>query len=255
MSASVRITFLGGLGEIGRNCMAVEQDDRILLIDCGLMFPDADMHGIDLVLPDFTWLREQAHRIEGCVVTHGHEDHVGALQYLLRDLSFPVYGSALSLGLARNRIEEAGLLGRTELVAVRDGERRRIGPFDVEFIPVTHSVPHAHAICLHTPQGVVLHTGDFKLDLTPVDGRRTDLARIGAIASTEGIRLLLADSTNAGSRATRRARPRSAPSCGNCSWSSRAAGSSPRASPATSTASSRSPTLRSRPDGSSRRSG
>jgi len=193
----VRISFLGGLGEIGRNCMAVEHDDRILLIDCGLMFPDADMHGIDLVLPDFTWLRQNADRIDGCVITHGHEDHVGALQYLLRELSFPIFGSALALGLARNRIEEAGLLGRTQLVAVRDGERRTIGPFDVEFIPVTHSVPHAHAICLHTPQGVVLHSGDFKLDLTPVDGRRTDLGRIGAIASTEGIRLLMADSTNA----------------------------------------------------------
>jgi ribonuclease J len=197
VSAPVRIAFLGGLGEIGRNCMAIEHDDRILLIDCGLMFPDADMHGIDLVLPDFTYLRENAARIEGCVVTHGHEDHVGALQYLLRDLSFPIFGSAVALGLARNRIEEAGLLGRTELVAVQDGERRRIGPFDVEFIPVTHSVPHAHAIALHTPQGVILHTGDFKLDLTPVDGRRTDLGRIGALASNDGIRLLLADSTNA----------------------------------------------------------
>ena len=197
MSQPVRIAFLGGLGEIGRNCMAIEHDDRILLIDCGLMFPDADMHGIDLVLPDFTYLRDNAARIEGCVVTHGHEDHVGALQYLLRDLSFPIFGSAVALGLARNRIEEAGLLGRTELVAVRDGERRQIGPFDVEFIPVTHSVPHAHAIALHTPQGVILHTGDFKLDLTPVDGRRTDLGRIGALATTEGIRLLLADSTNA----------------------------------------------------------
>jgi ribonuclease J len=193
----VRISFLGGLGEIGRNCMAVEHDGRILLIDCGLMFPDADMHGIDLVLPDFTYLRQNAARIEGCVVTHGHEDHVGALQYLLRELSFPIYGSAVSLGLARNRIEEAGLLGRTSLNAVADGERRMIGPFDVEFIPVTHSVPHAHAIALHTPQGVVLHTGDFKLDLTPVDGRRTDLGRIGSLADNEGIRLLMADSTNA----------------------------------------------------------
>jgi len=197
MASSVRIAFLGGLGEIGRNCMAVEQDDRILLIDCGLMFPDADMHGIDLVLPDFTWLRQNADRIEGVVATHGHEDHVGGLQYLLRELSFPVFGSAVTLGLARHRIEEAGLLGRTELVVVADGERRKIGPFDVEFIPVTHSVPHAHAIALHTPQGVVLHTGDFKLDLTPVDGRRTDLGRIGTIATTEGVRLLLADSTNA----------------------------------------------------------
>jgi ribonuclease J len=161
------------------------------------MFPDADMHGIDLVLPDFTWLRENADRIVGVVATHGHEDHVGALQYLLRELSFPVYGSAVTLGLARHRIEEAGLLGRTELVVVADGERRMIGPFDVEFLPVTHSVPHAHAIAIHTPQGVLLHTGDFKLDLTPVDGRRTDLGRIGTIATTEGIRVLLADSTNA----------------------------------------------------------
>ncbi len=197
MAAPVRVVFLGGLGEIGRNCMAIEQEGKVLLIDCGLMFPDADMHGIDLVLPDFTWLRQRADDIVGVVATHGHEDHVGALQYLLRELSFPIYGSAVTLGLARNRIEEAGLLGKTDLVTVRDGERLMIGPFDVEFIPVTHSVPHAHAIALHTPQGVILHTGDFKLDLTPVDGRRTDLGRIGAIASTEGIRLLMADSTNA----------------------------------------------------------
>ena len=197
---TVRIAFLGGLGEIGRNCMVVEQEEKLLLIDCGLMFPDADMHGIDLVLPDFTWLRENAERVVGCVATHGHEDHVGGLQYLLRDLSFPVFGSAVTLGLARHRIEEAGLLGRTELVVVADGERRRIGPFDVEFIPVTHSVPHAFAVALHTPQGVILHSGDFKLDLTPVDGRRTDLARIGALASDGGIRLLLCDSTNAEER-------------------------------------------------------
>jgi ribonuclease J len=197
MASAIRVVFLGGLGEIGRNCMAIEQDGKVLLIDCGLMFPDADMHGIDLVLPDFTWLRQRADDIVAVVATHGHEDHVGALQYLLRELSFPIYGSAVTLGLARNRIEEAGLLGKTDLVTVRDGERLMIGPFDVEFIPVTHSVPHAHAIALHTPQGVILHTGDFKLDLTPVDGRRTDLGRIGAIASTEGIRLLMADSTNA----------------------------------------------------------
>ncbi len=208
MPAPIRVVFLGGLGEIGRNCMAIEQTvtgkgskkgdgKSVLLIDCGLMFPDADMHGIDLVLPDFTYLRENAENIVGVVATHGHEDHVGALQYLLRELSFPIYGSAVTLGLARNRIEEAGLLGRTDLVVVKDGERRMIGPFDVEFIPVTHSVPHAHAIAVHTPQGVVLHTGDFKLDLTPVDGRRTDLARIGQIAAAEGIRLLMADSTNA----------------------------------------------------------
>jgi ribonuclease J len=197
VSPPVTVTFLGGLGEIGRNCAALECDGRIVLLDCGLMFPDVDMLGIDLVLPDFTWLREQADRIEGCVVTHGHEDHHGGLSFLLRELSFPIYGSALTLGLARNRIEEAGLLDRTELIPVRDGERRTIGPFDVEFIPVTHSVPHGFATAFHTPQGVILHSGDFKLDLTPVDGRLTDLARIGALSHGEGIRLLLADSTNA----------------------------------------------------------
>jgi len=193
----VTITFLGGLGEIGRNCACIEQDDRILLLDCGLMFPDLEMPGIDLVLPDFTYLRENADRIEGCILTHGHEDHAGGLAFLLRELSFPIYGSALSLGLAKNRIEESGVLDRTKLIPVADGERRAIGPFDCEFIPVTHSVPHGFATAFYTPQGVILHTGDFKLDLTPVDGRLTDLGRIGAIADGEGIRVLLSDSTNA----------------------------------------------------------
>jgi ribonuclease J len=193
----VKITFLGGLGEIGRNCACVEVDGRILLLDVGLMFPDMDMLGVDLVLPDFTYLRDNADRVDGAIITHGHEDHMGGLSYLLRELSFPIYGSALTLGLARNRIEEAGLLDRTELIPVRDGERRRIGPCQVEFIPVTHSVPYGFATAFHTPQGTILHTGDFKLDLTPVDGRLTDLARIGALASGDGIRLLLSDSTNA----------------------------------------------------------
>lgn len=193
----LRLIFLGGLGEIGRNCMALEYGDEIILIDCGLMFPDPDMHGIDLVLPDFTYLREHADSIRAVIATHGHEDHVGGLQFLLRELSVPVYGSALALGLARNRIEEAGLLGRTELIAVGDNETVQLGSFAVEFIPVTHSVPHAHAIAVHTPVGVVLHSGDFKLDLTPVDGRRTDLARIGELAKGPGIKVLLCDSTNA----------------------------------------------------------
>ncbi len=197
MASPVRITFLGGLGEIGRNCACFELDGRIVLLDCGLMFPEAEMLGVDLVLPDFTWLRANADRVDGCVLSHGHEDHVGALSYLLRDLSFPIYGSALSLGIARNRIDEAGVLHRTKLIPVEDGERRRIGPFDVEFIPVTHSVPDGFATAWHTPQGVILHSGDWKLDLTPVDGRTTDLARVGAISATSGIRLLLSDSTNA----------------------------------------------------------
>ena len=182
----VRIVFLGGLGEIGRNCACIEVDGRILVLDCGIMFPDPDMPGVDLVLPDFSYLRENADRVDGIVLTHGHEDHTGGLAFLLRDLSVPIYGSALTLGLARNRIDEAGLADRAEFIAVADGERRRIGPCDVEFIPVTHSVPHAFAIAFHTPQGVILHSGDFKIDLQPVDGRRTDLARIGALADGPG---------------------------------------------------------------------
>jgi ribonuclease J len=197
MADPVKLVFLGGLGEIGRNCAAVEIGNRIMLVDVGLMFPESDMFGVDLVLPDFTYLRQNADRIEGAILTHGHEDHMGALAYLLRDVSFPIYSSRLTLGLARNRIEEAGLLDRTDLIPVEDNERRQIGPFDVEFIPVTHSVPHAFAIAFHSPQGVIVHTGDFKLDLTPIDSRRTEIARIGALAGGEGMRLLLSDSTNA----------------------------------------------------------
>jgi ribonuclease J len=208
----VRVTFLGGLGEIGRNCMVIEQgaaddpDRTFVLIDCGLMFPDANMHGIDLILPDFTFLRENAERIGAIVLTHGHEDHVGAIQYLLRDgdgigdlrdAPLPIYGSALTLGLARNRIDEAGLTSKTDMRTITDGETIEIGSLAIEFIPVTHSVPYAHAIAVHTAQGVILHSGDYKIDLTPVDDRRIDLARIGELAKSRGVRLLMGDSTNA----------------------------------------------------------
>ncbi len=197
MADPVRIAFLGGLGEIGRNCACIEVDGRIALIDCGIMFPDSDMPGVDLVLPDFTYLRENADRVVACFLTHGHEDHTGGLAFLLRDLALPIYGSPLTLGLARNRIDEAGLLDRATLIPVADGERLQVGPFDVQYIPVAHSVPHGSALAFYTPQGVVLHSGDWKLDLTPVDGRTTDLATMGAIAREHGIRLLLSDSTNA----------------------------------------------------------
>jgi len=198
MSDSVRIVFLGGLGEIGRNCCCIEVDGRILLVDCGIMFPDADMPGVDLVLPDFTYLRENADRVEAILLTHAHEDHAGGIAFLLRDVAVPVYGSDLSLALARNRIEEAGMLDRTQLIPVADGERRRIGPVECQFIPVTHSVPHGFAIAFFTPAGTIVHSGDFKLDLTPVDGRRTNLALMGEIARRDGgVRLLMSDSTNA----------------------------------------------------------
>ena len=197
MAEPVRIVFLGGLGEIGRNCACVEVDGRILLIDCGLMFPEVDMPGVDLVLPDFSYLIDNKDRVEGVIITHAHEDHAGGLPFLLRDVPCPIYGSALSLRFARRRIEEAQLLDHTDFIVVHDGERRMIGPFDVEFVPVSHSVPHGFATAIHTPQGTILHSGDFKLDLTPVDGRHTDLARLGEIARRDQVRLLLADSTNA----------------------------------------------------------
>jgi ribonuclease J len=199
-AADVRVVFLGGLGEIGRNCCCIEQGGRIVVIDVGLMFPDSDMPGVDLVLPDFSYLRQNADRVDGIVLTHGHEDHVGGLSFLLREVDIPVahvYGSALTLAFSRGRLEEAGLLGRVEFHPMPDGAIQQVGPFDVEFIPVAHSTPHSHGIALHTAQGIIYHSGDFKLDLTPIDGRTTDLARIGYLAKSEGIRLLLADSTNA----------------------------------------------------------
>jgi ribonuclease J len=196
-AARARVVFLGGLGEVGRNCAAIEVDRRILVIDCGIMFPDADMPGVDLVLPDLTYLRENADHIEGVVITHAHEDHAGGLAYLLRHLSTRIFGSELALRMARKRIEEAGLADHAEMVPVADGERRSIGPFDVQFVPVTHSVPHGFATVFFTPAGTIVHSGDFKLDLNPVDGRRTDLALLGEITRRDGVRLLLSDSTNA----------------------------------------------------------
>ncbi len=194
-SETVRVTFLGGLGEIGRNCLALEYRGRLVVVDAGLMFPEPDMYGVDLILPDFRWLIERRDRVDAIVLTHGHEDHTGSLRYLLQDVNVPVYGSALTLGFARHRLTEARVSG-VEFIEVEDYERRRIGPFDVEFLPVTHSVPSAHCLVFHTDLGAIVHSGDFKLDQSPIDGRRTDLARLGELG-TEGVALLLADSTNA----------------------------------------------------------
>ena len=199
MARPVRLAFLGGLGRIGRNCATLEVDGRLLIVDCGQMFPDDTEPGIDVILPDFTYLREQAARIDGCLLTHAHEDHIGALPYVLRDLSFPIYGAPFTLGLVRHKLDEAGLLNRTELIPIGDHQRRRLGAFDCEFLPVTHSTPSSLLTVFRTPQGVIVHSGDFKIDPVPVDGRLTDVNRVAAIAHEEGIRLLLADSTNADS--------------------------------------------------------
>ena len=193
---SVRVTFLGGLGEIGRNCCAIEQDGRIVVVDAGLMFPEPNMYGVDLILPDFRWLIERKDRVDAIVLTHGHEDHTGALRYLVKDINVPIYGAALTLGFAKHRLTEARVGHDLSFIEVADGEKRKIGPFEIEFIPVTHSVPSAHALAFHTKIGIIVHSGDFKLDLTPIDGRRTDISRLAALGD-EGVALLLCDSTNA----------------------------------------------------------
>ena len=192
----ISLVPLGGLGEIGRNLMAIECDDDILVVDCGLMFPEQEMLGIDLVIPDISWLLERADRVRGIVLTHAHEDHIGALPYVLPRLPVPVYGTSLTLGFLRNKLKEHKLLDSTELHTVRAGDRVSLGQVDVEWIHITHSVPDACALALHTRDGVVVHTGDFKIDMTPVQGTPPDLARLARLGD-EGVLLLLSDSTNA----------------------------------------------------------
>jgi len=189
-----RVAFLGGVGEIGRNCTVVEHAGARLLIDCGLAFPDADQPGVDIILPDFSWLADEPERVAGVVLTHAHEDHMGALPYFLRDYDVPVYGTRLSLGMLAAKLEEHELA--PSLVEVAAGDRTSLGPFDLEFFAVSHSIPDGVAVAVRTADGVIVHTGDFKMDLTPIDGRPTDLGGLARLAA-EGIDLLLADSTNA----------------------------------------------------------
>ena len=177
----------------------VELDDRILLVDVGLSFPHADMPGIDLVLPDFEYVRRNADRIEAAVLTHGHEDHIGALPYLLRELDgLPVYGTAFTLALLEGKLEEHRVADRCDLRLATPGEGTTIGPFSMRFLRVTHSIPDGMAVAIDTPFGTLLHTGDFKIDQTQLDGRPTDLHGLAEEASTgKGVHLLLSDSTNA----------------------------------------------------------
>jgi ribonuclease J len=190
----LRVAFLGGLGAIGRNCAVIEHGDARLLIDCGLAFPEADQPGVDLILPDFSYLADEPERVLGVVLTHAHEDHMGALPYFLRDYDVPVYGTRLSLGLLGAKLEEHRLNPRT--VEVAAGDRVKVGPFDLEFFAVSHSIPDGVAVAVRTSAGTLLHTGDFKMDLTPIDGRPTDLGGLARLGD-EGVDLLLADSTNA----------------------------------------------------------
>jgi ribonuclease J len=191
-----RLVFLGGLGEVGRNMAALEMDDRILVIDAGLSFPEAEMPGIDLVLPDFQYLRERQDRVHAVVLTHGHEDHVGSLPYLLREFSLPIYATKLTLALLEGKLEEHGVRGRAEFHEVSPGQEVSTGPFTFRFHRVSHSIPDGCAVAIDLPAGVLLHSGDFKLDPTPIDGRPTDLQGI-AEEARKGVHLFLADSTNA----------------------------------------------------------
>ncbi len=195
MPAPVRIVALGGLGEIGMNCMVVECDGRIAVVDCGVLFPNEPI-GVDIIAPDLAWIRERRDRVGAVFLTHGHEDHIGALPFLLRDVRVPVYGSRFTLALVRPRLEEAGV--QADLREIVPGDVREAGdssPISAEFIAVTHSVPDSCGLALSTPVGTILHSGDFKIDAAPVSGPAIDLPRIEELGRA-GVRLLLSDSTN-----------------------------------------------------------
>jgi ribonuclease J len=190
----LQVVPLGGLGEIGKNMTAVRQASGMILVDAGMSFPDEEMPGIDLVLPDFTYVREHANELKGIVLTHGHEDHVGALPYLLREFNVPVYATKLTLGLVRSKLQEFGIK-RGDLREIKAGDRQNLGGFGLEFIEVNHSIPGAVAIAIRTNAGVILFSGDYKIDLTPIEGSPMDLGRLAELGK-EGVLAYFGDSTN-----------------------------------------------------------
>ncbi|MDD5945482.1 MAG: ribonuclease J [Clostridia bacterium] len=192
----LKVISLGGLQEIGKNMTVFEYDNDIIIVDCGLAFPEDDMLGIDLVIPDTTYLMKNIDKIRGIVLTHGHEDHIGALPYVLKEINVPVFGTLLTLGLLENKLKEHGLNKLVTLHTVVPGEKVKLGQFQVEFIHTNHSIADAVALAITTPVGVVVHTGDFKVDYTPIDGDVMDLHRFAELGK-EGVLLLLSDSTNA----------------------------------------------------------
>lgn len=192
---SLRIIPLGGLGEIGKNITAIEYEDEIIVIDCGISFPDEDMYGIDLVIPDIKYLLDNKDKVKGLFLTHGHEDHIGAIPYILKQINMHVYGTKLTIGLVESKLKEHDMLSKTNLIPISPGESIKLNKLIIEFIRVTHSIAESCALAIHTPIGTVLHTGDFKIDYTPIDGKVMDLNRIAQLGQ-EGILLLMADSTN-----------------------------------------------------------
>ena len=194
-SKTLRIVELGGLGEVGRNMTVFEYEGQLLIVDCGVLFPEETQPGVDLILPDFSYIRERLRDVVAVFLTHGHEDHISALGYLLREREdVPVIGSALTLAFAKGKLKERRISPIS--VEVREGQNRKVGPFDLEFVAVNHSIPDALAVVIKTPAGVVLHTGDFKMDQLPLDGRTTDLARFASLGQS-GVDLFMVDSTNA----------------------------------------------------------
>ncbi|HIX68067.1 MAG TPA: ribonuclease J [Candidatus Anaerostipes excrementavium] len=194
--SSVKIIPLGGLGQIGMNITAFECNNQILIVDCGLAFPDEDMLGIDLVIPDITYLKENAKKIRGLVITHGHEDHIGAIPYVEKELNVPIYATKLTMALIDNKLKEHGISERIQKNVVAHGDKVKLGIFEVEFIKTNHSIADAAALAITTPAGVIVHTGDFKIDHTPLFGEAIDLAKFAELGS-KGVLALMADSTNA----------------------------------------------------------
>ena len=195
-SGKIRVIPLGGLGEVGKNMTVIEYENDMIVVDCGLGFPDDDMPGIDLVIPDVSYLEANKDKLRGVFLTHGHEDHIGAVPYMLRSVNPPVYGTPLTLGIIRNKLEEHILPWRPSLRPVNAGDVIRAGEIEVEFIHVNHSIADACALAIRTPLGVLLHTGDFKLDTSPIDGGMMDLVRLGELGR-EGVLMLMCESTNA----------------------------------------------------------
>lgn len=191
----IKIIPLGGLNEIGKNLTAIEYKNDIVVIDCGLKFPDDEMLGIDVVIPDITYLVKNVDRVTGIFLTHAHEDHIGALPYVLKQINVPIYGTKLTLGIVKTKLKEHALLGEVELIEVKAKDIIKLNSVSVEFIKTNHSIADSVAIAIHTPLGVVLHTGDFKIDYTPIDGKVADLARFAELGK-KGVTVLLADSTN-----------------------------------------------------------
>ena len=194
--SNLKIIPLGGLLEIGKNITVIEYEDDIVIVDCGLGFPEDDMLGVDLVIPDITYLEKNKDKIRGLVITHGHEDHIGGIPYLLKQINVPIYATKLTVGLISNKLEEHNLLRSTKMKELRPGQTITLGSMKVEFIKITHSIPDACALAIHTPVGTIVHTGDFKIDYTPIDGEVIDLGRLAAIGN-KGVLALMSDSTNA----------------------------------------------------------